>query len=87
MQGFKPSQRIWTKVNDAIMGENAASVLVTMISGLCGLLVQSGVCADETQARAHLAAMILSPEGAPPGSLVPLLGAELERFNDGKWLT
>lgn len=86
MQGFKPNQRIWKKINDSIMGENAASVLVTMISGLCGLLVQSGVCVDERQARAQLAATILSPDDGPPGSLVPMLQAEIDRLKDGKWL-
>lgn len=87
MQGFKPNHEIWRRVNDAILGENAAVVLVTMISGLCAMLVQAGICKDENHARAHLAASILSPNGAKVGSLLPLLQAELARLDDGKWIT
>jgi hypothetical protein len=82
MRGIAPNKRIWEKVNQAILGENAAVALVTIISGLCGLLKQSGVCATEDEARAQLAAMLLSPDkpGAAPGSLVPLLQVELEKI-------
>lgn len=87
MRGIKPNAAVWKRVNDAVMGENAATVLITMISGMLGLLVQSGACANEDQARAHLAAMLLSPDnGAKPGSLLPLLKRELDRLADGKWI-
>jgi len=88
MLGFKPSQRIWEKVNAVVMDENAAEVTITFTSALCQLLIQTGVCPDEPHARAHLAAMLLSPDTSPtPGSLLPLLQAELARMNDGKWIT
>ena len=87
MRGYKPSHKIWTKVNAAILGENAADVLVTILSGLSMLLVESGMCKSEPQARAHLAAMLLSPDTSDqPGSLFPLLHAELQRLRDGKWI-
>jgi hypothetical protein len=75
VRGFKPSKRIWEKVNAAILNENVADTLVTLISGMCSLLVSTGVCADESHARVHLAA------------LVPLLQAEFARLGDGKWIT
>lgn len=87
MLGFKPSNRIWSQVNRAILNENAAEVMITLISGLCALLVQAGVARDERAARVHLAAMLLSPDDGPVGSLAPELQAEFARLNDGKWLT
>lgn len=87
MRGIKPSQKIWKRVNAAIMGESAAEVLITFISAMCQMLVQTGACATEDQARAHLAAMLLSPDNATRvGSLLPQLHAELARLNDGKWI-
>lgn len=86
MKGFKPNHQIWSRVNSAIEGENAAEVLVTLISGICAILIQAGVCADEMSARVHLAAMILSPDTGEVGSLVPRLQAEFDRLKDGKWL-
>jgi hypothetical protein len=86
MLGFKPNQKIWDKVNAVVMGENLAEVLVTFISAICRMLMQAGVATDEEGARAHLAAMLLSPDtGDAPGSLVPLLQAEFKRLDDGKW--
>lgn len=88
MMGFEPSKRIWQKVNAAILDENAGETLVTLISGMCALLVESGVCADEAQARAHLAAVLISPDTAKhPGSLKAQMEIELTRLNDGKWIT
>lgn len=87
MQGFKPNHEIWARVNQAILDENAAVVLVTLISGMCSLLMHAGVCKDERQARVHLAACLLSPDDAPVGSLAPRLKDEFKRLNDGKWLT
>jgi hypothetical protein len=87
MRGFKPNHAIWARVNQAILNENAGEVMVTLISGMCALLVQAGVAQNERQARIHLAAMLLSPDDAPPGSLAPELQAELARLSDGKWLT
>jgi hypothetical protein len=77
----KPNLALWKRVNDAIMNENAGDVLVTLISGLTCMLIEIGACATVAQARAHLAAIILSPDDAPePGSLLPLLHDELERL-------
>jgi hypothetical protein len=87
MLEIKPNQEIWSRVNAAILDENAAVALITIVSGMCALLVESGVCKDERQARAHLAAVLLSPDDAPnPGSLLPMLKAELDRLNDGTWI-
>ena len=90
MRGFKPNHKIWKRVNNAIMGESAAEVLVTLISGLCHLLMQAGVARDEAHARAHLAAVLISPDDAPHvGSLMPELQVELAklRAGEGKWIT
>lgn len=88
MLGYKPSQRIWKVVNAAIMDENAAEVLVTLISGMISLLVESKVCPDVRSARAHLAAMLLSPDTGEVGALLPDLEAELAklRASHGKWM-
>lgn len=87
MRGFKPDHAIWSRVNTAFLGENTATVMVTLISGLCAILKDAGVVADENHARAHLAAMLISPDdGSKPGSLMPQLKVELARLNDGKWL-
>jgi hypothetical protein len=87
MLGYKPNKVIWERVNAAIMGENAAEVIVTFIGGITGMLLQSGACESVAQARAHLAAMLISPDtGERVGSLLPLLQAELARLDDGKWV-
>lgn len=87
MRGIKPNLAIWKRVNEAILDENAATVLVTLISGLCQLLIQSGVARDESHARVQMAAMLLSPDNAAaPGSLLPQIHAEISRLNDGKWI-
>lgn len=77
---MKPSVRIWTKVNRAIVGENMAEVLVTVTDGLCRAVVHAGAAPDEDHARAMVAAMLLSPEDRPPGSVAVLLDAEIERL-------
>lgn len=83
MYGFKPNEDIWKRVNAAIMGEDMGETAVTLISGLCSMLMVAGVAKDETQARVHLAAMLLSPDGSPePGALLPMLDAELKRLGD-----
>ncbi len=87
MLGFKPKHELWSRVNQAILGESAADVFTTCLNGFCQILVQGGICPDENHARAHIAAMLLSPDTNPqPGSLVPLLQAELARLADGKWI-
>lgn len=87
MRGFKPDKKLWSKINQVILGESAANVLTTCFSAFCQILIQGGVSPDERHARAHLAAMLLSPDNDPrPGSLVPLLDAELARLQDGKWI-
>lgn len=86
MRGFKPDQAIWERVNKAVLGENAAVVAVTIISGLCNLLVVGGAAPNEEGARILLAAMVLSPDdGTAPGALIPRLQAECTKLDDGKW--
>lgn len=90
MRGIKPDQALWVRVNAVILGESAATVVITFCSAMCAMLVAAGVCADERTARAHLAGMLLSPDDAPGvGSLLPLLQAELAklRAGQGAWLT
>ena len=50
---------------------------------------EAGVAPDEKAARVHLAAMLLSPDTGPVGSLLPGLQAELAklRADGGKWIT
>lgn len=86
MQGFKPDAKLWTKINKAILNENAAVAIVTMVDGMCSILKAGGLASDDAGARVHLAAMILSPDdGTAPGSLIPRLQAECAKLNDGKW--
>jgi len=89
MLGYKPNQVIWKRVNQTILDENAAEVTVTLISGLCSILIASGACPDERSARVQLAAMLLSPDTGPIASLLPDLQAEFAklRASDGKWIT
>lgn len=89
MRGYKPNHDIWSRVNQAILDENAAEVTVTLISGLCSILIAAGVCSDERSARVHLAAMLLSPDTGPVASLLPDLQAEFAklRASGGKWIT
>jgi hypothetical protein len=87
MRGFKPNQKIWERVNAVIMGESVAEVINTFISAMCTMIVEAGVAGCENAARAHLAAVLLSPDTSDrPGSLVPLLDAEFAKINDGKWI-
>jgi|GEM_PF-4609086 len=86
MLGYKPNHEMWARVNAVILGANTAEVMVTFIGAMCSMLIQAGVVEDAMQARAHLAAMLLSPDtGNAPGSLLPLLQAELAKLGDGKW--
>ncbi len=85
MRGFPPNQELWAKVNAVLLDENMADVTSTLISGMCALLVHAGVVTGEKQARAHLAAMLVSPDDAPPGSLVQMMHAEIVKLDDGKW--
>jgi len=80
MLGYKPNHEIWKHVNQAILNENAAEVTVTLISGLCALLVAAKVAESEMDARALLAAMLVSPDTGPAGSLLPEMQAELARL-------
>lgn len=86
MRGIKPNKKIWERVNAVIIDENAAVVLITFQSAMCQLLIQSGVARNEDHARAQLAAMLLSPDTGPVGSLKPMLDAELANLDDGKWI-
>lgn len=86
MRGIKPDAEVWGRVNQAILGENAGVVVVTLIDGICSLLQAAGVVSDDLGARVHLSAMILSPDdGSPAGSLLPFLRAEFAKLEDGKW--
>jgi hypothetical protein len=87
MRGIKPNKKMWDRVNQAIKDENAGVAFVTIISGLCHMLMHLGVVKDEDQARIHLAAMIISPDDRPIRTLLPKLQAELARLDDGKWMS
>lgn len=87
MSTCEPSERIWRKVNAAIMGENSAEIVATLLSGICAVIRDSGVAEDEDEARVVLAATILSPSDRPVGSLADRLPAEIDRLrNDGAWV-
>lgn len=93
MLGVKPDPEMWRRINLAFLGgkpdQSAATVIVTMISGMSQMLIQGGICRDEHQARAHLAAMLISPDDLPgrPGALMRQLKNELLRLDDGKWIS
>ncbi len=76
----KVDHELWRKVNLVLLDENAGIVAATLIGGLCGLLTSIGVAKDDEQARIHLAAMVLSPIGAPVGSLIKRLQAEAAKI-------
>ena len=80
MATFKPDREIWARVNEVIVDENTATVLATLISGLTAILLDCGVCETEEDARVHLAAIVLSPDTGPIGSLAPRLNEHLRRF-------
>lgn len=87
MRGLKPNHKLWAKINQVILGESAGAVINTCFSAFCQILIQGGICPDEDHARAHLAAMLLSPDTSDKvGSLLPLVPGELSRLDDGKWL-
>ena len=86
MRGIKPNGKMWARVNAVIMGEGMGEVIITFVSAMCQMIIAAGVCADERSARVHLAAMILSPDDGPVGSLLQRLHAELAKLDDGKWL-
>jgi len=71
---------LWARVNQAIMGENAAIALTTILNGLSMLLLQAGVVDSEERARAHLAAMLVSPDTGPVGSLKGMFEEELKKL-------
>jgi hypothetical protein len=87
MRGMKPNKALWSKVNQVILGASMGEVFITFQSAMCQMLIAEGIVPDEPAARAHLAAILLSPDTSDkPGSLVPLLDAEFKRMNDGKWI-
>lgn len=71
---------LWARVNQVILGENMAIVLTTLLNGLSMFLIEAGIASTEEQARAHLAAMLVSPDNAPPGSLKSLFEEELRKL-------
>jgi hypothetical protein len=92
MLGIKPNKAMWHRMNVAALNGaesvGAGELLVTILGAAEEILFTSGVCASREQARAHLAAMLISPDTAPKaGSLMPLLKAELVKLDDGKWIT
>lgn len=88
MRGIKPHKALWKKVNLVLVdADNLGVVVVTMMSGLCQLLIHSGAAKDEDEARCQLAAMTLSPDDRPhAGGLLPRLQAEIAKLEDGNWL-
>jgi hypothetical protein len=86
MRGVKPDEELWRRINEVLVDENAATAMVTVISGFCQLLIVAGLANNEDSARIHLAAMVLSPDdGRPVGSLISRLQAECQKIEDGKW--
>ncbi len=82
----KPNKEIWDRVNPVIMNESVADVIVTFHSAMGQMLIQAGVVTTEEQARAHLAAILLSPDTSDEvGTLMPLLQAEIARIKAGLW--
>ncbi len=88
MMFVKADPEMWNRMNlAALNGEpevNAAVLIVTMADACTQILIASGISSTEHQARAHLAAILLSPDdGDRVGSLLPLLARELKRIDDG----
>ena len=77
---LRPDAELWLKVNTAMEGEDLGMAIATIVNGLSMLLLSTGVVENELQARAHLAAMVMSPDCAPVGSLLPHALTELERL-------
>ncbi len=82
MLDVPPSERIWSAVNKAIEGEDMGPTFATVIAGFTQLIIEA-TGLTEDQARAHLAAICLSPSGGDLGSLEPLLADEFERMRAG----
>lgn len=78
-----PDPAIWKRINRAILDENAADVIATMISGMCSILISAGLARDEYHARVHLAAIVVSPSDGKAGQLLPDLMRELEKIKAG----
>ena len=82
MPDIPPCQRIWANVNKAIEGEEMGPAISSILNGL-SQLVKGGLVVTEDEARAHLAAICLSPAERPVGSLGPLLAEQLDRLRKG----
>lgn len=84
MFGVNPDPEMWHRANVAMLNGaadvNAGVMLVTLLSGCESILVTSGLFPTTQQARAHLAAMLISPNDGKPGSLLPMLEHELKRL-------
>ncbi len=74
------SHELWAKVNRAILGENVGVVITTLIDGMSALLKDTGAASTDDEARAMLAASIVSPADREVGDLMPELEVELERL-------
>lgn len=81
MPDVQPGERIWSAVNKAIEDEEFGPVVASVVGGFTQLIM-GALGITEDQARAHLAAICLSPTGRPTGSLEPLLADELERMRE-----
>ena len=88
MPAVKPDADLWHEINMALLdADNLGVAVVTILDGMSQLLIVAGVCRDTHHARAHIAAMLLSPDDMDEvGSLVDLLPAELRRLADGSGL-
>lgn len=82
MPDIPSDKRIWSNVNEAIKDENLGSATASVIDGFSQLIMH-GLGVTEDQARAHLAAICLSPAGRPIGSLDSILSGELNRLREG----
>lgn len=81
MSDAPASSRIWANINAVIEAENLGETIATIVGGVSQLIMR-GLNITEEQARAHLAAICLSPAGRPIGALEPALKGELVRLRD-----
>lgn len=72
-----PSDQLWHEVNLVIEGENAAEVIASIVGGLAWLIRRAMPGLTKDRARAHLAAIVLSPSGHEVGALLPRTEVEL----------
>jgi hypothetical protein len=78
-----PNHELWARINRCILDENVGEAVVTLMMGMCALLVHAGAASDEEHARVHVAAMLISPDPGKVGGLMAELELELQRLKAG----